>query len=167
MMMKKIDYFLCDKKINMEFNLKNEIILNGENIEKKIRNLKISKYASIFSQNKNLKNFLIKKQKKIVKKKGFVLDGRDTTFRVAPNSKIKIYLDCEINERVKRRMIQFKIDKKNFEKVKCEILERDKRDKIENIKNNKDLILIDTSNLKIKEQVDKIFYLVEKKFFLK
>ena len=158
---KNIKKYLNKKSIKISFNKKNEVLLNNKNIERKIREHKISLLASNFSQNIFIRKFLILQQQNIIKNKGFILSGRDTTSIVAPTAEVKIYLDCEINERVKRRIKQYK-KKCNFKEIKKQIQKRDKQDMKKNLIKTKDSNLIDTTNLTIKEQVEKIYLMVNK-----
>ncbi len=155
-------------QIEITFNSKNHVVLNGEEIEDKIRNAKVSKYASDFSKLKEVREFLVKKQKEIVRKKGFIADGRDIGSVVIPDAEVKIFLFAELDIRAKRRLKEYleKGESVTYEEVKKQIYDRDFQDinrKESPLKKTKDAIELNTSYLTIDEQVKKIYDLVLKK----
>lgn len=155
-------------QIEITFNSKNHVVLNGEDIEDKIRNAKVSKYASDFSKLKEVREFLVKKQKEIVKKKGFIADGRDIGSVVIPDAEVKIFLVAELDIRAERRLKEYleKGESVTYEEVKKQIYDRDFQDinrKESPLKKTKDAIELNTSYLSIDEQVKKIYDLVLKK----
>lgn len=155
-------------QIEITFNSKNHVVLNGEDIEDKIRNAKVSKYASDFSKLKEVREFLVKKQKEIVRKKGFIADGRDIGSVVIPDAEVKIFLVAELDIRAERRLKEYleKGESVTYEEVKKQIYDRDFQDinrKESPLKKTKDAIELNTSYLSIDEQVKKIYDLVLKK----
>jgi len=102
---------------------------------KNLRLEKISRIASIIAEFKYLRDFVNKQQKKIIKrlnkKNGFVIDGRDIGSVVFKNANIKLYIDVDIHIRAKRRHKQL-IDmgeKSIYRKILKDIKLRDKKDK--------------------------------------
>ena len=102
---------------------------------KNLRLEKISRIASIIAEFKYLRDFVNKQQKKIVKrinkKNGFVIDGRDIGSVVFKNANVKLYIDVDIHIRAKRRHKQL-IDmgeKSIYRKILKDIKLRDKKDK--------------------------------------
>ena len=76
-----------DKSLNVS-----EIFLNGENVEKKIRNKKVSNYVSKVSQIAKVRSKLIKIQQEICANKNVVMDGRDIATKVMPNAELKFFI---------------------------------------------------------------------------
>ena len=155
------------EKLNLNFNEKNEIILNGENIERLIRNENIAKITSNIAKNKFVRNFLTKKQKEIVKSKGFIAEGRDIGSNVIPNAEVKIFLTASVEIRAKRRLEDMKKQGilSNLEEVKKQIEERDHEDltrELSPLIKVRDAIEIDTSNISIDEQVEFIEKIAKK-----
>ena len=102
---------------------------------KNLRLEKISRIASIIAEFKYLRDFVNKQQKKIIKrlnkKNGFVIDGRDIGSVVFKNANVKLYIDVDIHIRAKRRHKQL-IDmgeKSIYRKILKDIKLRDKKDK--------------------------------------
>jgi len=97
-----------------------------------------------------------------------VMDGRDIGTVVFPNADFKFFLVASIEERAKRRWTENQnkgLGKKTLIEIKEELAFRDKRDstrKIAPLKKAEDAIEIDTTNLSIQQQVNKIFGLIKK-----
>ncbi len=99
---------------------------------------------------------------------GAVLDGRDIGTVVCPDARIKIFLTASLEARAKRRYIELrKRDKKiNFKIILEQIKERDVRDQTRRsspMVAASDAKIIDTSELSIKEAVDKVFSYIQTK----
>jgi cytidylate kinase len=104
----------------------------------------------------------------IAKGKIVVSEGRDTGTVVFPDAGLKIYLTASIEERARRRLVQYKQPESDFEKMLASVKERDERDsqrKIDPLPANPEALgylIIDNSNLtqeqtlgKIKEELKK------------
>ena len=94
--------------IQLEFLLnessgKNEIYLNGENVEYLIRDMLVAENVSQVSANKAVRNFAVAAQREIGRNKGIVMDGRDIGTTVFPHAEVKIFLTAEFAVRVGRR----------------------------------------------------------------
>lgn len=90
-----------------------------------------------------------------------IMDGRDIATHVLPNADLKIYLTASIEERAKRRWSELSTKglDVDFDKLKDEIARRDKFDserEISPLRQDKDAILLDTTDLGIDEVVEKI-----------
>lgn len=145
------------ENIEINFNEFQELILNGENIEKNIRNPKIGELASNYSTLVCVRNFLSKLQKKIILQKGYIAEGRDIGSVIMPDAELKIYLTANIDIRARRRLQDFKKQGilMEFEEVKQQIIERDHQDITRDIAplvKTESAIEIDTSDLSIEEQ---------------
>lgn len=143
-------------------NLK--IFLNGEDVSEEIRLPDVTKFVSPISTYKCVREFLVEQQRKIGKDGGVVMDGRDIGTVVFPNAELKIYLVASVEERVRRRLLELKQKGLDISEddVRKQIIERDKIDSTREhspLKKADDAIEIDTTNLTIEEQVEKIFQL--------
>jgi CMP/dCMP kinase len=90
----------------------------------------ISNLASVFSPIQELRQIIRELIRELVKDRGFVVVGRDMTFKVLPEAEVKIFLTANQSKRIERRYQQLKTNLNNLslEKVKKELIERDKRD---------------------------------------
>nr|WP_207742369.1 (d)CMP kinase [Clostridium tepidum] len=144
----------------------NNIIVNGKDLEEAIRmpiiNNNVSKYAAV----EEVRELLVSMQQKISKKYNVIMDGRDIGTVVLKDAPYKFFITASAEVRAKRRLKELNEKGINidFEDVLEEIKKRDYIDsnrKINPLKQSKDAILIDTSNLTIEEVVDKICSLIQ------
>ena len=153
------------KKIIKEIKLKD---LNN----KKLLPNNIGIEASIISKNKKIRALIDIIQKKYANKppknyNGSCLDGRDITYKILPDADFKFFLTANIKTRAKRRYNELKILNKKVKYIDVlkSIKQRDQSDytrKISPLKITKDSILIDTTNLTIKECFIKIKNIIDK-----
>ena len=120
-----------DSKIEFKHeNSQTKILLDGEDVTLKIRGPEIDRKVSFVSKHKNLREVLVKLQKEIGKKNDLVAEGRDTTTVVFPQALVKIYMDCDLKERAKRRFLEFK-QRGICSTLEEQIKELERRDKID------------------------------------
>lgn len=145
-----------------------ETYLNGVNVEKEIRTMKVSDYVSEISKLKEVRNELVSQQQKMGREKGVVMDGRDIGTVVFPEAELKVFMTADLNIRAVRRQkeLQEKGSKIALEKIIQNLSERDKIDSGRKesplIKAN-DAVEVDTSHLQFEEQVNLIVELAYKK----
>jgi len=151
--------FVCD-----EVSGKNEIFLNGKNVEQEIRKQYISDYVFFPAQIPEVRKFLIWIQKKLWKKGGVVMDGRDIGKMVFPEAELKIYLTADLDVRAERRYNELlvKWEKISLEEVKKHFEVRDGSD-VENTYKCENAVVVDTTDLTIEEQIQKVVDLASKK----
>lgn len=138
-----------------------KVFVNGKDVSDEIRSLEVNQNVSPVSKIEGVRKILVEKQKQIGKNGGVVMEGRDITTVVFPNADVKVFLTASIDERARRRALEFaqKGQDVDIEKVKQNILERDRIDSSRSVSpltKSPDAIEVDTSNLTIEEQVDLI-----------
>jgi len=137
------------------------VFLNGLDVSDDIRSTEIDHYSSVFSARKLVRDFLLYAQRDAALNSDLVVEGRDTTTVVFPEARKKIYLDASVEERAKRRYLQYKgksIDISMDESIRS-IINRDLRDAsrgIAPLKKASEALLIDSSNLSIELVIKKI-----------
>ena len=142
-----------------------KVFLNGKDVSEDIRSSEIDHYSSVFSARKVIRDFLLEVQRDSALDADLVVEGRDTTTVVFPDAKIKIYLSASLEERAKRRYLQFRekgIDI-SIDESRMNITERDIRDsnrKIAPLKIASDALLVDSSNLSVEQVLKKILAFV-------
>jgi len=141
---------------------KQNIIINNHDVTEKIRTQEISSIVSSIASIKEVRQFLVKEQRKIGNEGGIVAEGRDIGTKVFPNAELKIFLTATIDERAKRRKNELEkmgygtID---FEHLKNEIKQRDFDDsnrKISPLIKAEDAIEIISDGYSINQVVGKI-----------
>ncbi len=163
---KDLDNIDIDFRYNSEG--KQESYLNGENVEAEIRNMAVSNKVSYISELSEVRNKLVDIQQKMGKQKRIVMDGRDIGTVVFPNAEFKLFMTASAEVRAQRRYDE--LTAKNQDVSFDEILENVKnRDYIDQnreigpLKQAKDAILVDNSNLNREEQFNLIMKLIEDK----
>lgn len=147
-------------KNHISFN-NGRVFLNGIDVSEDIRSTEIDHYSSVFSARKVVRDFLLYAQRDAALNSDLVVEGRDTTTVVFPDAMKKIYLDASVEERAKRRYLQYKgknIDISMDGSIRS-IINRDLRDasrEIAPLKKASDALLIDSSNLSIELVIKKI-----------
>lgn len=138
------------------------VLLSGEDITDAIRTPMIDRLVSAVAAHPSIRRHMAGLQKKFAAEGRVVLEGRDTGTIVCPDADVKIYLDASLSERAKRRLNQ-RADEASVEKMHKEESELDRRDRADRerhvgpLRIPDDAIIVDTSNLTIEEQVDKVF----------
>ncbi len=155
----KIIASLKDISIHFEFNSttsKLEVTLNGENIEKEIRNLTISNLVSKVAAIKEVRQKLVSEQQKIGENGGIVMDGRDIGSVVFPNAELKFFVTADTEVRAHRRFLELNDASISLKEVAKNLKERDFLDstrKESPLIQTDDAIVIDNSELTQEEQL--------------
>ncbi|WOO89267.1 (d)CMP kinase [Mollicutes bacterium LVI A0078] len=135
-----------------------ETFLNNENVSEQIRSEDINQNISVVAANGAVRDILVKSQRLIGQSKDMILDGRDIGTVVFPNADYKFYIDASSDVRAKRRVSQNKRlgINESFETIKASIENRDEMDRnreIGPLKCADDAIVIDTSNINLKQTI--------------
>jgi cytidylate kinase len=138
-----------------------KVFLHGRDVSEDIRSKEIDHYSSVFSAKKIVRDFLFDIQRNAASTSDIVVEGRDTTTVLFPNAWKKIYLDASLEERAKRRYLQFKEKGMyiSIEEAKEDVMRRDKRDAnrdIAPLKRADGALAIDSSNLSVEQVKEKI-----------
>ena len=143
------------------------VYVNDVEVSDKIRTAEVSKFTSLFAKSPAVRDFLIDTQRNLANTNNIIMDGRDIASVVLPNADVKIFLTASVEERARRRVLDFErqgIENVDFEKVKEDIKARDWQDE------NRDIAplvkvdsatLLDTTSLTIDEVVEKMAELVK------
>ena len=95
-------------EITLNFKLNEEtgnadMYLNGENVEKEIRTLRVSNVVSTVAAISEVRKKLVEQQKKMGAEKGVVMDGRDIGTVVFPDAELKLFMTASAKTRAHRR----------------------------------------------------------------
>lgn len=143
-------------------------MLNGEDVENKIRTLEIGDAASRISTIGFVRQALVRQQQRMGDEKGIVMDGRDIGTVVFPKAELKLFLTARPEVRAQRRFLELrqKGQSADFEQVLKETNERDYRDthrKESPLRQADDAILFDNSELTEEGQMKQIIEIFEKR----
>ena len=157
------DTSVCQYLLGIElyFDAKNKIHLNGVDVSHEIRSGDISSRVSAVSAIPEVREKMVIIQRRIAGEQDCVLEGRDIGTVVFPNAEFKFFLIADIDVRAKRRLIE--LEKMGETKTISELIEDiRRRDQLDSSRNHSpliqadDAIPIDTSQLTINEQIKKI-----------
>ena len=143
------------------------VYVNDEEVSDKIRTAEVSKFTSLFAKSPAVRDFLIDTQRNLANTNNIIMDGRDIASVVLPNADVKIFLTASVEERARRRVLDFErqgIENVDFEKVKEDIKARDWQDENRDIAplvKVESATLIDTTSLTIDGVVEKMTELVK------
>ena len=144
------------------------MIMNGMDVTDDIRTQDISQKASLVSAHAVVRDVLLDMQREMAKQYNVIMDGRDIGTVVLPKATVKIFLTAAPEVRAKRRMDEMiaKGQKADFQKVLRDIQQRDYQDthrEIAPLKQAKDAVKLDTSELDIDGVVAEIKAIAGKK----
>ena len=158
-------------ELNFKYNIDlgfSEMYLNGINVEKEIRSIKVSNVVSEVAAISEIREKLVKQQKNMAMNKNIVMDGRDIGTVVFPKANIKIFMTASADKRAQRRFKEM-IDN-GVEISYNTVLENvNTRDLIATtrkdspLKKAEDAAEIDNSDLTADETFEKVYNYVEKK----
>ena len=137
------------------------VFLDGEEVTKIIREPEVSIGASNISKWAKVRQEMVARQQFLAKEKGFIMDGRDIGTVVLPDAKLKIFLVASVKARAKRRFLeeQQKNSSITLEEVVKAMEERDRQDETRSaspLKQARDAVRIDCSDMTIEELVEKV-----------
>ncbi len=160
---------LDDIKIDIVYREDGQrIILNGEDVSGKIREPEVSIGASDIAVIPSVRLKLVELQRELAKNNNVIMDGRDIGTYVLPDANVKIFLTASVDERAKRRVLEFKQkgQELDIEKVKEDIKYRDKNDserEFAPLKQADDAILLDSTEYDFNQVVEKVIEIINSK----
>lgn len=156
-------------EISIEYREGEQIVLlNGENVNHRLRTEEVGKMASVSSANPKVREHLLKLQRNLAAENDVVMDGRDIGTTILPDADIKIYLTASADTRAKRRYLEL-TEKKvpcDLEQIRQDIIDRDERDmnrEVSPLRQAEDAVLVDSSEMGIDEVVETILKLYREK----
>lgn len=158
-------------ELNIE--LKNDngeqtVFLNNKDVTKEIRSNEVTINVSKVSSIPELRIKVTKIERSFAKKGNIIMEGRDIGSYVFKDADVKIYLDATPEERARRRYLQNKENgiEISYDELLKQINERDYNDKHKQIGALMilpDSIVIDSTNMSIKEVKNKVEEIIRNK----
>lgn len=142
------------------------MLLDGDNVTNEIRTPEISLWVGPVSEHALVREYLVKWQQELGKEGGVVLEGRDIGTVVFPDADLKVYMIADLKTRAKRRrkeMLTRGIDQPPTD-VESALAARDVRDSTRQhspLRKAKDAIEVDTTDMTIGDQVDRVLELAK------
>jgi CMP/dCMP kinase len=160
---KEINKALADIDIGFKVNSHNttETYLNGLNVEKQIRHMRVSEFVSQVSAIRDVRVAMVDQQRKMGREKGVVLDGRDIGTVVFPNADLKLFMTADLLIRAFRRQKELLVKGQlvDLDEVMDNLITRDRIDTTRTespLRQAEDATGIDTTHITIDEQVDEV-----------
>ena len=151
-----VSRYIDELTIEMEYDEegKQHMIMNGMDVTDDIRTQDIGQKASAVSAHAIVRDMLLDMQRDVAKQYNVIMDGRDIGTVVLPRATVKIFLTASPEVRAQRRVNELlaKGQKADLKTVQAEIEKRDYQDshrEVAPLKQAKDAVLLDTSNLDI------------------
>ena len=159
------------KEINIELKKeegKQLVFLNGKDVTGKIRTPEVDSLVARFAAKKEVRDKITPIQRKMGENNNIIMEGRDIGTVVFPNADVKVFLDCSVEERAKRRYNQDleKGIKTTYEEVLESIKERHKLEterEIAPLVQAPDAVYIDSTNMTIEEETEAVIKVIEQK----
>ena len=160
----KLQYMIENTNVVYTYNgEKNVMLVDGIDFYDKLHSEEVSNFVSKISCKPFIREFVRKLQKDTaLHNEHIVMEGRDIGSVIFPEAEFKIYVDCKIEERAKRRLKDYTAqgDKATLEKVIADMKDRDYRDmhrEISPLIMCENAFLIDTSLNSVDECLELIF----------
>ena len=156
----KVSMVLDNMNIDMyDYNGKNIVKLNNEDVSDLIRSTDVTKHVSEVSSLSDVRKSMVTMQREIGNKADCVIEGRDIGTIVFPNAEYKFYIVADIKMRAQRRLNELEQIGiiKSLDGVISDLKVRDHKDSNRDnspLRKANDAVQIDTSNLSIDEQVN-------------
>lgn len=162
---------LANINLHFQFNElanRSEIHLNDENVERYIRDLLVAEKVSEVAAIKEVRSFAVAQQKRMGKKKGIVMDGRDIGTVVFPEAELKIFMTAAPEIRVMRRYEELKTEDNDIsiEDIKHNLELRDYIDSNREespLRQAEDALVLDNTHLDKEQQLTKVLAWVKER----
>lgn len=154
-------------KIDICFDENGHTLLNGVDVEDKIRGIEVSQGVSKIATIAEVRSAMVDQQRKMSHSHSVVMDGRDIGTTVFPNADIKLFVTSSPEVRARRRHAELmaKGEVVDYDTILKNITERDYIDssrEVSPLVKAADAIEIDNSSMSIDEQNALINSIIEK-----
>lgn len=159
------------QNIDIELKKENElqlVFLNGKDVTMEIRTPEVDSLVARFAAIKEVRDKITPIQRKMGENANIIMEGRDIGTVVFPNADVKVFLDCSVEERARRRYKQDleKGIETNYEEVLESIKERHRLEterEIAPLVQAPDAVYIDSTGMTIEEEVNAVIKVIEDK----
>lgn len=144
---------------------KSVTLLNGKNVERYIRSMRVSNVVSIIAAIGFVRKAMVKQQQAMGKDKGVVMDGRDIGTVVFPDAEMKVFATASAQVRAQRRYDELRAKgdtTTTLEEVLANVTERDRIDstrKESPLRQADDAVVLDNSHMSFEQQDEWLYNL--------
>jgi cytidylate kinase len=143
------------------------VLLNGQDVSKEIRTEIIDENSAKYAAIKIIRDKITPIQQKMGENANIIMEGRDIGTVVFPNADVKLFLDCSIEERARRRYKQ-NIERGiecSYEEVLKSLVERHKLETERTIApfvKAEDAIYVDSTKISVEEATQEVINIILK-----
>ena len=132
-----------------------------------IRSLEVTNSTFYAARTAGVRELMVKWQRALGESRSIVTDGRDQGTVVFRDARYKFYVDCDPEERVRRRYKDLVAAGKcvDMDRLRQEIHERDQKDfsrAVGPLKKAPDAVVVDSTGMTVEQTVDKIMKLIRR-----
>lgn len=144
------------------------VLLDGEDVSDAIRTPQISTYASQVSSVPEVRAYLLNLQRDLARRQSVIMDGRDIGTVILPDAKVKIFLTASPEKRAARRCAELREKGQDVtaEGILTDMERRDALDAsraVAPLKQAEDAVLVDTSDLTLKQSIEAVLTVIRDK----
>ena len=165
-----VERYIDELTIEIEYDEegKQHMLMNGMDVTDDIRTQDISQKASLVSAHAVVREVLLDMQRQVAREHNVIMDGRDIGTVVLPQATAKVFLTASAEVRAQRRTDELlaKGQKAVYAQVLKEIQQRDYQDThrpIAPLKQAKDAVKLDTSDLTVDEVISQMKKIIGEK----
>ena len=147
----------------LDIELGDRVIANGEDVTDAIRTPEASEAASRVATDQGVREALVKKQRELLAHGDWVAEGRDIGTVVAPDAEVKVFLTASPEERARRRAEELGTDVDSVLRDQAIRDAQDREREHSPLKQAPGAVELDTSRLSIDEVVGRVVELVKQK----
>lgn len=143
-------------------------LLNGNNVEDRIRQMDVSEKVSFVSAIPEVREKLVDLQRRMSESTSIIMDGRDIGTVVFPKADVKLFVTANAETRAKRRFLELEAKGENpdYQAVLNNVVSRDKLDssrKTSPLKQADDAVLVDNSEMSKEQQLNYALNIIKEK----
>jgi CMP/dCMP kinase len=144
----------------LELELGERVVANGEDVTEAIREPEVSEAASRIATNEKVRQALVAKQRELLSRGDWVAEGRDIGTVVAPRAPVKVFLTATPEERARRRALELGTDAETVMRDQALRDEQDRSREHSPLRAAPDAVELDTTGLSADEVVQRVVDLV-------
>jgi cytidylate kinase len=144
----------------LELELGERVVANGEDVTDAIRAPEVSEAASRIATNEKVRTALVAKQRELLEGGDWVAEGRDIGTVVAPKAPVKVFLTASAEERARRRAEELGTDVHTVMRDQALRDEQDRSREHSPLRPAPEAVEFDTTGLGVDEVVERVVELV-------
>lgn len=146
----------------LEISLGERVVVHGRDVTEAIRTPEVSEAASKVATNQAVRAALVTKQREVLSRGDWVVEGRDIGTVVAPDAAVKVFLTADATERARRRAAELGADAETVLRDQTLRDEQDSTREHSPLRPADGAVELDTTGLSVQDVVARIVEMVRK-----